>query len=242
MRFDRCNGVISPWLNLRTPYNNVTQNGICGTALSFSASGRFLYVNTFKEVYQFDLIDTNIQQSVVKIGFEDSLHSTMFEQSQIGPNGKIYISNFNGFTNSLSVIQNPEEKGLMCNFTYHSDTIHGSLAVIGVPNMPNYHLGALVGSACDTIVSSIPNISESEGQVKILVNPNPASSMVRVTVSGAQGVIQLTVYNTLGEAISITQINEYAELSVTDLPNGVYYYAATGNQTILAKGKLVVQH
>ena len=30
--------------------------------------------------------------------------------------------------------------------------------------------------------------------------------------------------------------------SVKDIPTGIYYYQATGNQTILAKGKLVVQH
>ena len=87
-----------------------------------------------------------------------------------------------------------------------------------------------------------PNGIEEIAKTEVKVYPNPANSKITVTVSAGQGAIQLTIYNTLGEAISTTPINEYAELSVTDLPNGVYYYTATGNQTILAKGKLVVQH
>ncbi len=242
MQFDRCSGIISPWHSLTVPYDTATQYGIGANGVAFSASDSFLYANTFKKVYQIDLSANNIQQSVIEVGKEDSGNYVMFDQMQIAPNGKIYVGNFNGHINTYSIVNEPEVKDTLCKFSYHSDTIKGSVVVIGVPNMPNYHLGTLVGSGCDTIVNSIPSISESEGQVQIIVNPNPASSMVRVTVSGAQGVIQLAIYNTLGEAISITQINEYAELSVTDLPNGVYYYAANSNQTIFAKGKLVVQH
>lgn len=237
MNFDRCTGEITPWLSLTVPIDSITQHGIGGNALSFSASGNFLYVNTFKEVYQFDLTDTNVQQSLVKVGMEDTTYSTMFEQSQIGPDGKIYIGNFNGFTNSLSVIHQPEEKGAACNFIYHSDTIQGSLAVGSPPNMPNYHLGALHGSACDTIVSSTETIAES--QRGVILYPNPMSNTLNIQTE-TKGHWQLS--NTTGQIVMEQNIEQGNTIITTgNLAAGVYYYRFTTTNKLQQHGKLVKQ-
>lgn len=242
MNFDRCTGNITSWLSLTTPVDSITQFGIGGNALSFSASGRFLYVNTFKEVYQFDLADTNVQQSIVKVGFEDTTHSTMFEQSQLGPDGKIYIGNFNGFTNSLSVVNNPEIKGMGCNFTYHSEIFHGSLAVGSPPNMPNYHLDALVGSTCDTITT----VSEifTHNDYEILLYPNPAADAVNLQFYFDQLEGGEIVLHDLLGGIILKQIlipsTTVQTLDLESVASGTYLCSILSSNGFKFTGKLVV--
>jgi hypothetical protein len=241
MHFDRCTGEITRWLDLTTPLDPITQYGIGGSALSFSPSGRFLYVNTFKEVHQFDLMDTHVQQSIIRVGMEDTLHSTMFEQSQIGPDGKIYIGNFNGSTNSLSVVNNPEEKGLQCNFTYHSDTIKGSLAVNGIPNMPNYHLGALIGSACDTI-TAINEVNTTYTNAYFF--PNPASDYAKLFLNFAtQETGELQLYDLRGRVVlnySIIPDKAVQEINLKSVNSGTYLYSFQTANGFHNTGRLVV--
>jgi hypothetical protein len=242
MSFDRCTGEITPWLTLAVPIDSITQHGVGGNALSFSASGNFLYVNTFKEVYQFNLADTNVQQSIVKVGMEDTSYNTMFEQSQIGSDGKIYIGNFNGFTNSLSVIHQPEIKGVGCNFKYHSDTIYGSLAVGSPPNMPNYHLGAQYGSVCDTIVSETGTIADD--QEEFLLYPNPASSTVYLQLnSEGKEPVEFNLYDVLGNIVlrySLISDKTVQTISLENTNAGTYFYCVQTSTGFKITGKLMV--
>ncbi len=240
MQFDRCSGIISPWLTVYIPLDlpNQTSRGGCGVA--FSESARFLYVNSFKKVHQFDLADTNVQQSRVLVGQEDSGSYAMFDPMQIGPNGKIYVSNFNGHSNCLNTIQNPEEKGVQCNFVYRSDTIRGSLAVIGVPNMPNYSLGVLHGSGCDTLISSLPPNPQSGLKNIIQISPNPACDVVKITIADNREQLQLVIYNSVGQVAKQTVISGYLLLDVSDLPNGIYHIIAGGDTGKLYKARFVV--
>lgn len=219
MRFDRCTGEISRWLDLTVPYDSASQYGIGANGISFSASGRFLYANTFKQVYQFDLSDSNVQQTVTKVGDEGMGFSTMFEQSQLGPNGKIYIGNFNGSTNSFSTIEVPEQKGLACNFKYHGDTISGSLAVAGVPNMPNYHLGVLTGSECDTIVSGEQNVKPDELVLKLF--PNPTSEVLFIN-TGYATITDVKIYDLTGKLMVHMPELPKGYIEVSSLADGLY--------------------
>ncbi|MFN8287280.1 MAG: T9SS type A sorting domain-containing protein [Chitinophagales bacterium] len=243
MHFDRCNGVITPWLGLTVPYDSATQYGIGGCGTAFSASGRFLYVNTFKKVYQFDLQDTNVQQSVLMVGQEDSGHYTMFDPMQIGPNGKIYISNFGGFSTSLNVIHKPDEKGLACNFVYCSDTIYGSASVVGVPNVVNFALGAQQGSGCDTL-SEIRSVSSKE---KVRVYPNPADDVLVIEIdnkNNSAGYLELTdVWGQHVTRYNLLPLQQKIQLSTADLLAGNYFYFLHWeNARRLAKGRFTVVH
>ena len=69
---------------------------------------------------------------------------------QLAPNGKIYICTGISTGRYYHVINNPDEAGIACNVqqfglqltTWYDNTM---------PNFPNFRLGALKGSPCDTL-------------------------------------------------------------------------------------------
>jgi hypothetical protein len=81
------------------------------------------------------------------------LGAQVFYTGRRAADGKIYYSVFgsNGFT--LSVIHEPDKKGLDCNVEQHG-IILSSLTEGTLPFFPNYRLGPLKGSSCDTIITS----------------------------------------------------------------------------------------
>jgi hypothetical protein len=126
-----------------------------------------MYVSAQTKIYQFDLIASNVLSSKVTVavydGFIDplfSLGSTYFFMAQLAPDGKIYICTQNG-TQYLHVINQPDNPGFLCDVTQHSfhlNTFNGS----SLPNFPNFRLGPLPCSVCDTLGLSGNSI---QGQV-----------------------------------------------------------------------------
>jgi hypothetical protein len=76
-------------------------------------------------------------------------YATVFDIAQLAPNGKIYIGTGNT-TLRMHVINNPDEPGLACNLVQHGITTP-TYYWNSLPNHPNYFLGALAGSPCDTL-------------------------------------------------------------------------------------------
>ncbi|TDS20875.1 gliding motility-associated-like protein [Maribacter caenipelagi] len=97
--------------------------------IEFSPSSRFLYTNSsnFTELYQYDLEAVDIKNSVV------SLNTTeiTFGALQLGIDGKIYLTEY--LRPTLSVIENPNEKGAASNLNYSSIDLGGRLGVLGLP-------------------------------------------------------------------------------------------------------------
>jgi hypothetical protein len=138
----------------------------------FSPNGRFLYIGATVYVFQYDTWAADIVASVDTVAvYNGSMNpfGSYFITMQMGPDGKIYESCGNG-EKVYHVIERPDEKGDSCLFRQsyiQLPTFSG-----GVPNFPNYRLGALAGSPCDTLTS----INEQAAQEQtIKVFPNPAS-------------------------------------------------------------------
>ena len=92
-----------------------------------------------------------IEHSILLVGELDNYEAPFygyFYKMQLGPDGKIYISP--GGKPYLNVIENPNESGIACNFTQH-EFLLPSQHILGLPNMPNYRLGRLEGSPCDSL-------------------------------------------------------------------------------------------
>ncbi|MBL7796458.1 MAG: PKD domain-containing protein [Saprospiraceae bacterium] len=142
--FDRCTGML---------YNQIQIKGR-GTygGLAFSPNSRYLYHNKLDTAYQYDLWAANIPASrhVVAVydGFKDPF-STTFYMLQAAPDGKIYGSATNG-TRYLHVIHNPDEAGTDCQYQQHGIQLL-KYNDFSLPNFPNYRLGPLDGSPCDTL-------------------------------------------------------------------------------------------
>ena len=65
---------------------------------------------------------------------------------------------WNLVNSNLSVVNNPNGLGAACNFQPFSFYLGGHRTYAGLPNNPNYELGALRGSACDTLTVGIKDL------------------------------------------------------------------------------------
>jgi hypothetical protein len=144
--FDRCDGTLSNYVHI--PLADTA--GIGGVAVS--PNSRFLYVTSDEVVYQFDLTVADIENTKEVVAEFDGFESpfpTQFYLAQLAPNGKIYISAPSS-NNVLHVINLPNHQGTDCQFMQHGVDLP-TLNNNGIPNFPNYRLGALDGSPCDTL-------------------------------------------------------------------------------------------
>lgn len=142
--FDRCTGLLSN----QSAYKMIGDFGF----VSFSPSGRFLYQTHNDEVYQYDLSAADIWASKTVVGVYDGHQDPFpntFYQMQLAPDGRIYGTATNSMR-SLHVIKDPDEKGLDCHFVNHGIMLP-KVNSFSVPNHPNYRLGPLDGSPCDTL-------------------------------------------------------------------------------------------
>ena len=143
--FDRCDGL---FYNHRQ-YHFTERNWGGGT---FSPNSRYLYINYFTKAFQYDLEASDVWASRVQVaeydGFLDPSFTT-FYLMQLAPDGKIYSSSTNSVT-SLHVINNPDEPGLACQYQQHGIELPNYNA-FSMPTFPNYRLGPLDGSSCDTL-------------------------------------------------------------------------------------------
>jgi len=146
--FDRCTGTFS---NQRTHY--VDSNPNFGVGVAVSPDSRYLYVFHTTVGYQYDLKATNIFESEVLIGqydgFISGLYGSYFLFAQTAPDGRIYVGSWAG-TFHWHTIQFPNRQSIDCDFEQHSIEFPVYL-LEGLPNSPNFRLGPIDGSLCDTL-------------------------------------------------------------------------------------------
>lgn len=227
--FDRCTGLLSNFKRVQF------ENPGLGNGVSISPNSRYLYEARIGNIYQYDLYSDTL--SVVQVseydGYESPLPTPPF-LGQLAPNGKIYYSTFNS-NNVLHVIHNPNEEGLACNVELHGVQLptynNGT-----IPNHPNYRLGRLIGSPCDTInwdedTTSIVNTSLSPKSFEVF--PNPSSSQINFEISE---ITSFKVTDYLGRTIKKGQakIGENS-LDVSDFVSGVYFLTLEENIPMIAK-------
>jgi len=163
--FDRCDGMVS---NIRTKILN--QPGI-GSGTAFSSDSRYLYICNGENIYQYDMTNNNVIQTEKVVaefdGFryyfaDDTIqpnpigYRVNFCLMKLGPDGKIYVFPSTTANRMISVIDNPIESGVSCHVKQHSILMNTSFTRT-VPNMPEFRLGPLDGSPCDTL--GIDNLS-----------------------------------------------------------------------------------
>lgn len=149
-KFNRCNGELE--FLRRDNYPTSSFSGI-----SFSPNSRYLYYSEQKNLYQIDL---QKQESFINLNLIDTIESqtqwgSQYNLHQLGPDGRIYISNaYSNFV--MHVIGKPDESGknsLPRSNSFALKTLGG----YGIPNMPNYRLGPIDRSLCDTLgIDNIP--------------------------------------------------------------------------------------
>ncbi len=248
--FNRCTGEFTNYINI----SNLVQewdliNIIYG--IEYAVNGRYLYISTYN--YAASVSRPYLYQFCVSCPEPlEETKATIYEPDTgmylaamlLAPNGKIYMTSYsvdNPSDTLLYVINNPEAGGISCNF----DSIKvstGGIAfpkVNGLPNMPNYNLGPLEGSECDTLVA-VNNLPPPKG---IKLYPNPASDHIYLDGSEiySSGVIDLHLYNLLGdEVFKYNNVELNTSTSLPELPNGLYEVVLETGGQLIYSGKLEI--
>ncbi|MCC6727031.1 MAG: T9SS type A sorting domain-containing protein [Saprospiraceae bacterium] len=241
--FDRCSGELSDPVHVAITDASDTTFAYGG--LAFSPNSRFLYVSAWDRVYQFDTEATDIAASKVVVASYDGFelpYPTTFYLMQLGPNGKIYLSSPNQ-VNMLHVINSPDEPGLACDFQQHG-LITPTYIVFGLPHFPNYRLGALAGSPCDSLISEAHENVETQLQIKVF--PNPASDALTIMLPNdfTEGD-DIVLFNQFGQALLVSKStagNAQFELSLKNIPNGVYFLKVMNLKGQTLSSKVTINH
>ncbi len=150
--FDRCTGLLNNDVKIILDIPALRGGG------AVSLNSKYLYTASGNFLYQYDLLDSNIidTQTIVADydGFID-FNPTTFYLSQLGPDGKIYICG--GLSNRyMHVIHNPDAPCPDCRIEQRGVELP-TFNLGSVPNYPNYRLGPIDGSPCDTLgIDNIP--------------------------------------------------------------------------------------
>jgi hypothetical protein len=245
--YDRCTGLFSNPATIDTMRVSPPLPGyVCA---EFSADSRYLYVssnslNSF--LYQYDLINLPTTFS------RTTVWSTTFPVNTAGdlkrgPDDKIYFtcayidsmnnwnypypdSVYNSYNMNLSVINQPDSAFPACDFQPYSFYLGGKRTYWGLPNNPDYELGAWVGSPCDTLsVGLTPNPSPEARGAWMQAWYNHEWNMIHVNAAqlkGKKGVLRLfdmegrIVFEKPAEVIAGGYYT--TEINMENLANGVY--------------------
>jgi hypothetical protein len=230
--FDRCTGILS---NFRHVIINDT---MVGSGASFSPNSQYLYGSSSVYLYQIDASSNQPDTTLTTVAVWDGTYSpnppfsTLFFIQQLGNDGKIYCTPGNT-TLAMHVIDTPDSSGLDCNVIQHAIAL--PTFNVTVPNHPNYNLGPLIGSGCDTL-SSI-NELYTNAPLQLNVFPNPViTNEIEITYSLEQNKVgYLEIINATGQILfrrTLPQWSSYQKLNLPKLSNGIYLMRLkSGNKT-----------
>ena len=209
--FDRCTGILSnthTYSGLGTQYNQYW-----GFEVSLDESKIYtslIYQTANQDssfLLQFDLNATNFLASVDTLGVFVAPPSAGLLQR--GPDDKIYLSvtwtgpdscfdylycygTVNVTNSNISVVNYPDSLGASCSFQPFSFNLGGHKAYFGLPNNPNYELGHLVGSPCDTLTVGVNELISTKSNLMIFYDPQLQTAFVNAKgLKGHKYVLQV---------------------------------------------------
>jgi hypothetical protein len=139
----------------------------------------------------------------------------------------------------LSVISEPGSEGTNCDFDTLTISLNESRCTIALPNMPNYNLGALAGSECDTVFTEATSMQNFND---IQVYPNPANDVMNIILQNTSGEVNVTFMDLAGQVVSgytLYDTNEKISLDISNLAAGFYIYTIKGEYYEIATGKFI---
>ncbi|MBL0053406.1 MAG: hypothetical protein IPP29_18870 [Bacteroidetes bacterium] len=258
--FDRCTGYLSNEIVVEPPRANDTLYTWAWDC-AISKNNRYIYVSqlynyhdTLSHLFQYDLQAANVQAS------QDTLATLALPINigalELAPNNKIYLSCWynpvgtfmypfpdsvhNYINENLSVINEPDSDN--CYFTPFSFYLGGHRTYMGLPNNPNYELGRLYGSPCDTLqwTNLTPALSKGEGVMQITYIS--AWEKLFINASGLKGKnVTVSIYDGKGslkfEVRGLKAVNGYFTLDVdcAGWSDGLYVVHLSAEKERLSK-------
>ncbi len=252
--FDRCTGLLSNRIQIN-PETQIPADFFWSAA--FSPNDSVLYVtvdDTLNCLFQYELFASNISNS------RQLIHSFYFPyygsgDLRLAVNGKIYWgiayddgngynfpyadTTYNSINMNLSVINQPNQLGAACDFQPYSFYLGGYRTYYGLGINPNYDLGPVVGSACDSLTNSV---AETVEQKTFSIYPNPAHNQVQLQWQDYHAT-EIKIFNSFGEINLPSKISwnvNGCTFSVESFLPGVYFIQVKTDKNLLIR-KLMVQ-
>ena len=257
--FDRCSGTISFFRNIfieqSSNYSRLFWEG------AYSPSGDIFYVSTnywfnvdTAFLLQLNLLSPDIAGTIDTLErFVDPIGTGA---PRLAPDGKIYFSRpylygFPGFpypdsvrnniNENLSVIHSPDSLGASCNYQPFSFYLGGKRTYYGLPNNPNYDLGPLTGSVCDTLTVGISNNEQRilNGELTIFYHASWKTAFINAKQLKGK-IANLSVYNITGQLIFQSSKNIYDgyftfDLDMQPFADGLYIVNLQSERETLVK-------
>ena len=146
---------------------------------------------------------------------------------------------YNYINQNLGVVNFPDSLGLACDFQPFSFYLGGKRTYWGLPNNPEYDLGPVVGSACDTLTNKVNEIIK----IAFTVYPNPTSNEITVYSNELFNKSKLRIFNSIGELVRCVELPDQQMLttvSLIELPPGIYSYQINSSNNLDKKDKFVI--
>ena len=235
---DRCDGLFT-----LVGHADVA-DALYGWGVSFSPSGRFIYLSAQTKMYQVDAEASDLQTSLQLIAMWDSTYSpgppfaTLFGVSKLAPDGKIYVSTMNA-TDKLHVINSPDSSGVACDVVQHMLTLP-TYWWNSIPNHPNYHLGALDGSPCDSLGLGVAEVTVD---LNLSLYPNPNAGAFTLSFAPQPQAGSLEVIDMQGQVVHRVSVAPWSQLKrihVPGLKSGMYECRLTSGASVAVR-RFVVQ-
>jgi len=242
--FDRCSGKLSNFR--RVPFLD-SLYGVTGCAVS--PNSRFLYISQYDYIFQYDLEATDIAATKDTVAKYDGFRSpitgcpTTFFLSRLAEDGKIYVSVGPCGADYLTVIHEPDKKGERCKVEQHAIQL-GVNNLFIIPNTPNYRLGRLKGSPCDTIRVATQELDDTAYQLSISPNPATDRLTIEVTLPHYEDKTELVLCDLTGKELIKTRLPDYAYIGymdVSQLAAGMYILQLRQRGGVLKSEKVVVE-
>jgi hypothetical protein len=260
--FDRCTGLLSNPVTIRQPVlvNPSPKIWSC----EFSSTGDFLYISAnpiipdSSRLIQIDL--RNYPNNITM----DTLWSTYYPKVTAGalkrgPDDKIYFScayvpsafnnypyadsMYNAYNMNLGVINSPDSLGLTCNFQPWSFYLNGKRTYWGLPNNPDYDMGPVVGSICDSLSTGFATITNTKGVInKVFPNPNNGAFYIELLQTFASPV-WAELFDIQGKLCArqlIDNTHYTTPIRFEQVNPGIYVLKLNSNKNILGTVKVVV--
>lgn len=239
--FDRCSGLLS------NPIHAIVIDSAYALGGAVSPNSKYLYLSSYNYVYQFDLEANDILSTKDTVAIYDGYEveiapgfgiPTRFNLMQLAPDGKIYI-NVPGGVNLMHVINNPDEGGEDCEVLQHSVTLP-TYNARSIPNYPNYRLGELLDSPCDSLVNNLSIIEKSE----VKIHPNPVSLSLFIEFE-YNALDKVCLFSAIGEKVYeevLVRPEGHLEIDVSKLPSGIYYCTLLNKVGQVRSERVVIVH
>ena len=261
--FDRCSGIISnPNMIYTEQSANYTRYFWEGT---YSPNDSLFYVtanwnNSFQSdtsrLLQYNLYAPDIVASCDTLIFDRN--PNIYGAVRLAPDSKIYLTSaynwggfvypypdsvYNTYNMNLGVINDPDVDGIGCNFQPFSFYLGGARTYWGLPNNPNYELGPLIGSGCDTIPVGVHELLPTIKNELLITYVNPWQKIFinAQQIKGSKCKIQ--IIDASGKVVYSKNSESpppyfTAEVNISNLQKGLYVVSLTTDKEVLV-GKFV---